>query len=53
LYITLGSIAETETHLIISSKIGYIAGNSELFLRLANIKMMVLGLIRSLKGDKK
>lgn len=53
LYIALGSVAETETHLIIASRIGYISENNEVFMNLERIKKMLLGLIRSLKGEKK
>jgi four helix bundle protein len=53
LYVALGSLAETETHLIIASKIGYMSEDSEMFLNLAKIKKMILGLIKYLKGTQK
>ena len=53
LYIALGSAAETETHLTIASRVGYINEENAVFMSLERIKKMLLGLIRSIKGEKK
>lgn len=52
LHIALGSIAELETQLIISQKIGYIKSVENLCTSLTEIKQMTLGLIKFLKTKK-
>ncbi len=47
LYISLGSLAELETQLIISQEIGYI---NEISINLDEVKSPILGLIKYLKG---
>jgi four helix bundle protein len=51
LYIALGSSSELETHLIISKKLKYISVEkyNSLLIDLSEIRMMLLGLIKSLK----
>ena len=48
LYISLGSISELETQLIISSKLNYLKDKS-LFDELNEIRKMLFGLIKSIK----
>lgn len=50
LYIALGSAAETETQLIIASNINYLKEDAPVFLKIENVRKMILGLIKSLKG---
>ena len=52
LHIALGSMAELETQLIISQKIGYIESIEGLNSKLLEIKQMTLGLIKFLKAKK-
>ncbi|MEI6346299.1 MAG: four helix bundle protein [Bacteroidota bacterium] len=52
LHIALGSMAELETQLIISQKIGYIKNIEEVSNKLLEIKQMTLGLIKFLKSKK-
>ena len=49
LYIAIGSIAEVETQLIISKKLGYCSDIDELFKRLLLVKQLTLGLVKYLK----
>ena len=53
LYITIGSISELETQLIISEKIGLTSDVSEYIEKLSHIKKLTLGLVRFLKSKKK
>ncbi len=50
LYISLGSLAELETQLIISQRIGYLRPSDEILKSLLEIKQMTLGLINYLKS---
>jgi len=52
-YIAIGSIAELETQLIISQKIGYIESVEDLCRKLLEIKQMTLGLIKYLRNKNK
>lgn len=49
LHIALGSAAELETHLIISSRLGYLKDSTQYQCRLDEIKRMLLGLLSFLK----
>lgn len=49
LYISLGSLVETETQLIISKEIGYLNDISYLSQEVENIRKMLIGLIKHLK----
>ena len=49
LYISLGSLAELETELIIAKKVGYSVRNG-IFNKIDTIRKLLLGLIRSLKN---
>jgi four helix bundle protein len=49
LHIALGSVAELETQLIISSRLGYLKEPAEYQNRLDEIKRMLLGLLSFLK----
>ncbi|TCN62194.1 four helix bundle protein [Acetobacteroides hydrogenigenes] len=49
LYISLGSIAEIDTQLIISQRLGYAEINGELADRIEHIRKMLINLIRKLK----
>jgi len=48
LHIALGSCAELETQLFIAKKLGYVS-SEEVFKKLDRVRLMLLGLIRSLK----
>lgn len=50
LHIALGSVAETETQLTIATNIGYLKDSPDLFQEIENLKKMILGLIKYLKG---
>jgi len=50
LYISLGSISEVDTQIEISRRLGFIGNNNELNDKIINIKKMLLGLIKYLKG---
>jgi len=50
LYVALGSLVETETQLIISKEIGYLNDISYLSQEVENIRKMLVGLIKHLKG---
>ena len=52
LYISLSSLSETETQLIIANKINYINDCSEILLETEAIKSMILGLINYLKKQE-
>ncbi|MEY1639644.1 four helix bundle protein [Tenuifilum osseticum] len=49
LYVSLGSLAELETQIIIASKLGFVNGIDELLKKLNKLKQVILGLIRYLK----
>ncbi len=49
LYISLGSLAEVETQVIIAEKLGYLNDASDLFKKMLSIKQMILGLIKHLR----
>lgn len=51
LYIALGSLAESETQLIIASKIGYISDKDSIFKKIEEVRRPLLGLI-SYAGNK-
>ena len=50
LYISLGSIAELETQIIISNNLKLIASSGTVLIELSEIKMMTLGLIKYVKS---
>ncbi|MDQ1328200.1 MAG: hypothetical protein QG641_1485 [Candidatus Poribacteria bacterium] len=50
LYISLGSLAELETQLIISGELEFVSDNIELTKNIENIRKMLCGLIKNLKG---
>ena len=50
LYISLGSIAELETQIIISNNLKLIASSGTILIELNEIKMMTLGLIKYVKS---
>ena len=55
LYISLGSLSELETLLIISEKLGFLDSYGKLEKDLINVKKLILGLIKYLKkkiGEK-
>ena len=49
LYIAIGSLAEVETQILISNRLGYIADISEVNKRLLLVKQLTFGLIKYLK----
>jgi|SRR5690625_145409 len=49
LYIALGSLAELETQLLIAIDLNYLKEDKEFFKKLKRIRMMLLGLIKSIK----
>jgi len=49
LSISLGSLAELETQLLIAQRLSYIKTEEELFKKLTKIKQLILGLIRYLE----
>lgn len=51
LYIALGSAAELETQLIIAKKLGYKLKDN-VYDKIIDIKKVILGLIKHLKGKK-
>lgn len=53
LYISLGSLSELDTLLIISKKLGYIAESEDYSKKTIAIKQMLNGLIASLKKTEK
>jgi len=50
LYISLGSLAEIETQLLIAANLGYLEDAEPLDCEIVKIRKMLLGLIRSLKN---
>ena len=50
LYIALGSLSELETQLLLSQRLGYLSDNKEIFANVEQIRRMLLGLIKFLKG---
>jgi four helix bundle protein len=50
LSISLGSVAELETQLLIAQRLSYIKTEKELFEKLIKIKQLILGLIRYLES---
>ncbi len=52
LYIALGSLSEVETQIYLAYKLGFISNINEINNKLTNIKKMLLGLIKYLKGQK-
>lgn len=50
LYIALGSLAELETQLIISMKLGYIEKPNDIFNKITLVKQLTIGLIKYLKS---
>jgi len=48
LYISLGSLAEIETQIIISHRLDYIKEVDEIIVKLSKLKQIILGLIRYL-----
>jgi four helix bundle protein len=52
LYISLGSISEVETQLIIAQRLEYISDMDTVEEKMINIKKMILGLIKYLKGKQ-
>ncbi len=49
LYVALGSLAELETQLFLVIDLNYLKEDKKLFKKLERIRMMLLGLIRSIK----
>lgn len=52
LYISLGSLAEVETQIIISEKLEYLSDSSVINDNILQIRQMLLGLIKYLKNKK-
>ncbi len=50
LYISLGSLAELETHLIIAKNLGFLDDKNKIFCNLEKVKSLLLGLIKYLKN---
>ena len=50
LYISIGSIAELETELLIAQNLGYTSNIDEIMEKLIKIRSLVLGLIKYLKN---
>ncbi len=48
LYFSLGSLAELETQIIISNRLGYISNIDELMLKISKVKQVTLGIVRYL-----
>lgn len=51
LYISLGSIAELETQLIISQKLGYFV-KDDIYDKIVNVRKLIIGLVKYLKTKK-
>src|SRR5690554_2163493 len=49
LYVALGSLAELETQLFLAIDLNYLKEDKKIFKKLERIRMMLLGLIRSIK----
>jgi len=52
LYISLGSLSEVETQIYIAYKLGYMENIDKININIVNIKKMLLGLIKYLKGKE-
>lgn len=52
LHISLGSIAELETQLIIAKELSYIKSTDELFDKIIRIRKLIIGLIKFQKSKK-
>jgi four helix bundle protein len=52
LYVALGSLAELETQIILSERLGYLSDPLVIHERILSIKRMLLGLIKHLKQKK-
>ncbi|BDX36759.1 hypothetical protein CYCD_01140 [Tenuifilaceae bacterium CYCD] len=50
LYIAIGSLAEVETQILISNRIGYISDVSDILKHILLVKQLTLGLIKYLKS---
>jgi four helix bundle protein len=50
LHVARGSASELETQLLLAERIGYLPDGKELLAKLAGVKQLINGLIRSLKG---
>jgi len=50
LYIAVGSLAEVETQILISNRIGYISDVSDIVKHILLVKQLTLGLIKYLKS---
>jgi len=53
LYISVGSISELETQLLISQELNFIKNTEELFNKLNSVKKLILGLIKFFKAKEK
>ncbi len=51
LYVALGSIAELETQLIISQKLGYTV-QKDIYDKIINVRKLIIGLVKYLKSKK-
>ena len=51
LYVALGSIAELETQLIISQKLGYAVQN-DIYDKIVDVRKLIIGLVKYLKSKK-
>lgn len=49
LHVALGSLAELETQMFLAIDLNYLKEDEKLFKKLERIRMMLLGLIRSIK----
>ena len=52
MYIALGSLAELETHIIISKNLGYTSGADDFLLEIEVLRKMALNFIKHLKIEK-
>lgn len=52
LYISLGSLSELETQLLIASDLKYVVIDQKMYNDLERIRMMLLGLIKYIKNKK-
>ena len=50
LYISLGSVAELETHILLAKRLNFISSERNILNKLTRIKKMLNGLINFLKG---
>ena len=51
LYISLGSLAELETQLIIAERLGFLK-KDEIISEMETVRMLLLGLIRNVRGKQ-